>query len=358
MNATPALTPISVCMIAKNEAQYLDHCLRLLVPHGFEIIVVDTGSADQTVDIARRYADTVAHFDWCNDFSAARNYSVSLAAHDWILVLDCDEFLEDIDRPAIDRLIRRHPGGAGMLVRHNPYAAPEQNPGIMTERVARLFNRREYRYQGIIHEQITRIDGRNADYFSLPLSCYHEGYVNREIAAAKAARNLELLLLDLEKNGPDPYTYYQIGKSYAAMRDPEKAGHYFNLGLSFDLDPRLEYVQSMVESYGYALLATNRHEEALGFESIYPEFATRADFPFLMGLIYMNNARFEPAIAEFKKATGFTNYAVEGVNSYSAHYNIGVIYECTGQPAEAQKYYLKCGDFAPAQARLQALMTK
>jgi tetratricopeptide (TPR) repeat protein len=88
------------------------------------------------------------------------------------------------------------------------------------------------------------------------------------------------------------------------------------------------------------------------FENIYNEFAKRADFVFLMGLIFMNNALFERAITEFEKATTMKDFAVAGVNSYSAFYNIGVIYECTGHTLRAQEYYQKCGDYAPALARL------
>jgi tetratricopeptide (TPR) repeat protein len=124
------------------------------------------------------------------------------------------------------------------------------------------------------------------------------------------------------------------------------------LGLEFDLNPEQEYVRTMVEAYGYSLLKLKRFEEALQFENIYEAFATRADFPFLMGLIYMNNAKFPQAIAEFEKAATMTEFAVEGVNSYSAFYNIGVIYECLGNQNKAREYYKKCGDYAPALARL------
>ncbi len=352
------MIPISVCMIAKNEEKYIDRCLQLLSPYNFEIIVVDTGSTDHTVEIARRYTSKVFHFDWINDFSAARNFSISKATNDWILVIDCDEFLETIDINKIDKAIRQNPHGAGMLIRNNPYNTGSRSgdaAGILTERVARLFSKQEYHYAGIIHEQVVRIDGRDSIFFHIPLSCYHEGYVNQVVTAEKASRNLELLLLDLEKRGPDPYTYYQIGKSYVALKDTENACHYYGLGLSFDVNPQLEYVQTMVESYGYCLLELKRYEEALQFQNIYDEFATRADFPFLMGLIYMNNAMFEAAIAEFKKAVTFHTYAVEGVNSYSAYYNIGIIYECTGNFSQAKDYYKRCGNFEPALQRLRVL---
>ena len=69
----------------------------------------------------------------------------------------------------------------------------------------------------------------------------------------------------------------------------QSACGYISRGLYFDLNPGLEYVIDMVETYGYALLNSGRPKEALQFEQIYPEFGNTADFQFLMGLIYMNN---------------------------------------------------------------------
>ena len=76
------MIPVSVCMIAKNEETYIGECLKRLSSYDWEIILVDTGSTDRTVEIARQYTPHIYHFDWCGDFSAARNYSISKASHD------------------------------------------------------------------------------------------------------------------------------------------------------------------------------------------------------------------------------------------------------------------------------------
>ena len=114
----------------------------------------------------------------------------------------------------------------------------------------------------------------------------------------------------------------------------------------------------MVQSYGYSLLALKQYQKALSFTGIYDAFAINADFIFLMGLIYMNNAMFPEAISEFEKATKFKTCIVEGVNSYKAHYNKGVILECLGNIAEAVKSYRSCGAFAPARQRINLLNAK
>ena len=73
--------PISVCMITKNEEKKLERCLSSLAPYGFEIVIVDTGSTDRTKEIAAKYTDKIFHFEWINDFSAARNYSLRSEEH-------------------------------------------------------------------------------------------------------------------------------------------------------------------------------------------------------------------------------------------------------------------------------------
>ena len=95
------------------------------------------------------------------------------------------------------------------------------------------------------------------------------------------------------------------------------------------------------------------NQEALQLLGVYDEFSRRADFVFLMGLIYMNNGLFDYAIQEFQKCVTMEEFAVEGVNSYKAYYNMGVIYECSGHPAEAMDAYRRCNDYEPALKRLR-----
>lgn len=150
-----------------------------------------------------------------------------------------------------------------------------------------------------------------------------------------------------------PYILYQLGKGYYMAGNYAEACVYFSCALSFDLNPKLEYVIDMVETYGYALINNGQASDALFFESIQNEFGNTADFQFLMGLIYMNNARFEEAVAAFLKATKYKESRNVGANSYMAFYNIGVIYECLGMADEAKRYYEVCGEYGPAEERLR-----
>lgn len=371
------MLPVSVCIIAKNEEKYIGECLRRLSRYDWEIVVVDTGSDDRTVEIARSYTPHVYHFDWINDFSAARNYSISKANNDYILAVDCDEYLETDDSAAesISGLTGQiAPHQAGLLNLLNPSAeapvstktsfsaagnvkteadsAPEEALHMIHDRVARFFNRKYTCYKGSIHEQLVSKSGKALEFIPLPLTFYHMGYSSIDIKKEKASRNISLLEAELQSGGADPYILFQLGQSYFGLSDYEHALPYFEQALAMEVNEQEEYVQTMVESYGYCLINLRQYGRALELEGIYPFFSRRADFVFLMGLVYMNNAMFDRAIGEFLKAVTITDYTVDGVNSYLAYYNAGVIYECMGNIPEAVKAYSQCGNYGPALQRL------
>lgn len=354
------MLPISVCLIAKNEEQHIEECLRRLSAYDWEIIVVDTGSTDHTVEIARKYTPHIYHFDWVNDFSIARNYSISKASHDYILIVDCDEYLEkDADTDALisdltNRITHRQVGMLSILSPTFDAATAPETPSVSVvhEHIARFFHRKHTHYEGSIHEQLASIDGKPLTFIPIPLTFYHAGYSTMDLKKKKTARNIPLLEVELQENDRDPYILFQLGQSYFGLSDYERALPYFEEALTMDVNEQEEYVQTMIESYGYCLLYLGQYAKALELEGVYSFFSKQADFVFLMGLIYMNNALFDDAIAMFLEATTIPAYSVEGVNSYKAYYNIGVIHECMGNSREALCYYKKCGDYAPALERL------
>lgn len=350
------MIPITVCMIAKNEDNHIEECLKRLRPCKFEIVVVDTGSVDRTMEIARKYTDKVFHFDWCDDFSAARNFSIEQASNDWILVIDCDEYLENVNLAEVEAAIslEENIASVGIILRNNPYSIQGVR-SIMTEYIGRLFNRKQCHYEGIIHEQVKTLSGKEPDTFRLPLTFYHEGYVSESDKRMRATRNLEMLLRDLEWKGPNPYIYFQLGQNYISLNDLEKAAHYSKLGLDMDADPQAAFVQSMAETYGYCLIELSQYDKALSLLEKYELFDHSADFVYLIGMVYLKTGKYEKALKEFEKATSLTNYSRIGVNSYRAYYNMGMIYEQLNDLVQARNYYKKCGDFDAAVKRLDEL---
>lgn len=237
---------ISVCIITKNESEKLKKCLKQLMGYGFEIIVVDTGSTDDTVVMAKKYADKVCYFSWCNDFSAARNYALTQASNDIVMMIDSDEYLQEIDTGELENLLKQHPSMVGRIKRINRVSVGEQETEYI-ERINRIFSRQQYEYSGSIHEQVTAKNKEEYETYLAPVVILHDGYEGtEEERRKKAERNLKLLLKELENHPYDTYFMYQIGKSYYMAEDYEKAIRYFEKALGYDLNPKLEYVIDMV----------------------------------------------------------------------------------------------------------------
>ena len=348
--------PISVCIIAKNEEGRIGKCLASIKPYGFEIIVVDTGSTDRTKEIASQYADKVLDFTWCDDFSAARNFSLREASNNWIFMMDCDEWIKTIDVEELNYFRKHHSDSVGVISRENLVTQSGQLVLNNTDHTERFFNRKLYHYTGIIHEQLTPIRGKEFPCLLLHTVIEHSGYdMTPEEQIAKSRRNLTLLHKQLEQEPENPYVYYQLGKGYEIIEDYESACEYYGKGLYFDVDPSLAYVQSMVISYGNALLHTGQAKTALGFEQIYNEFAATVDFVYLMGRIYMFNEMYPQAIEHFHRATTMDKGQLNGADSFLSYYHIALIYEKTGNIDNALTYYRMCGDYQPAQDRVAQL---
>ncbi len=316
--------------------------------------MVDTGSVDRTVEIAHKYADKIFHFAWCEDFSSARNFSVQQAANDWVLIIDCDEYLENVNLAQLEDSLTGRREAVGMITRNNPYTV-QGSRSIMSERIGRLFNKNYCHFEGSIHEQVRTMQGREPDTFPIPLTFYHEGYVSESDKRMRATRNLEMLLHDLALKGPSSYIYFQLGQNYISLNDMEKAAHYYKLGLDLNADPNSDFVQSMAETYGYCLMDLAKYDTAMTLRDKYDLLSHRADFVFLMGMLYQKKGEYAKAIDEFKKATTLTAYSRTGVNSYRANFHIAEIYECMGELEQAKAYYKKCRDYAPAVRRLREL---
>lgn len=355
---------LSVCIIAKDEEKHIENCLRSLVDKHVQIIVVDTGSQDDTKNIALKYTSCVYDYQWNDDFGAAKQFAVSKADNDNILILDCDEYLQGEESVLIELcdMLNKYPYKVGRIKCINILNMNNIKQDKSWEWISRAFNRKFCTIYGKIHEQIISNSGEAVETFLSGIVINHMGYcLNDDERKVKAERNIKLLVNRLDElktmsqeseEQEIPYILYQLGKSYYMEKEYVKACDYFSKGLSYDLDTKLEYVIDMVETYGCAMLNSGAEKEAMSFVNIYDEFGDSADFKFLMGLIYMKNGLFDNAVKEFKKAVLYESCKVEGVNSYQAYYNIGVIYECLGYNDKALEYYERCGDYENAQNRV------
>ncbi|HEY1789940.1 MAG TPA: glycosyltransferase family 2 protein, partial [Verrucomicrobiae bacterium] len=194
--STPKL---SVAMIVRNEARCLARCLDSIRALADEIVIVDTGSTDGTVEIAEAFKAKVSQFKWVDDFSAARNFSLDQAAGDWILVLDGDEFAGEELVREIAEFIKREPTIGRLRIvsdfRRHGHTLRSQSY------VSRLFPRGA-RFRGRIHEQVISPLPRA----NLRAELRHDGY----LIGQKSDRNVKMLMAELAHEPDNAYLAYQL----------------------------------------------------------------------------------------------------------------------------------------------------
>lgn len=219
---------LSIVMMVKNEEKYLENTLKSLKPLmediNSELIILDTGSTDKSVNIAKQYTDKIYFKKWNDNFADMRNASISYAKGDWILILDADEQLinyEKLIKFLNSNLYNKYNSASIELQNiHSEYESSYAKVSIL-----RLFKKnKEFRYEGAIHEQpiYKRPIYNNIATFK------HYGYMytNEEIKQKKIKRNEKILFKELENKPNDPYIHYQLGKNYFAYENYEDALFY------------------------------------------------------------------------------------------------------------------------------------
>lgn len=214
---------ISACIIAKNEEKNIARCLDSIKSFVDEIIVVDTGSTDSTIEIAKSFDSKVFNFTWNNDFSAARNYAIDHATKDWILIIDCDEVVCDDSKDLIKDLSdAKGIDGFGVSIINIINGIESYNSGHL-----RFFkNVPMFRYSGIIHEQIGHMlneNGENPILLKSDIRFFHYGYdTDSDTEKIKIERNLKLLNL-VDESKRDGMYYLHLGAEYTRIDDFKKA---------------------------------------------------------------------------------------------------------------------------------------
>ncbi len=205
---------VTLCMIARDEERFLDECLRRASGAFDELVLVDTGSTDRTVEIARSYGAKVVHDPWRDDFAAPRNRGLEAATGDWVLVLDADEFLLEGSCERIRELVS-DPRALGYHLRFTNVYTGGKTLGVMMVRLFR--NLPGIHYENVIHEQVTpslqAVGGPlGLQILSADVEVEHHGYTDQVMVDRnKDERNERLFLKQLERAPDDIYGHYKYG---------------------------------------------------------------------------------------------------------------------------------------------------
>jgi tetratricopeptide (TPR) repeat protein len=294
-------------MIVKNEEAYLADCLKSAKPFVDEIIVVDTGSIDRTVEIAKQFGARVFHFAWCDDFAAARNESLRHAQADWILVMDADERITLGSGKLMRRLINA-PDVVAYIVK---LLLPKEGDGGMMRLgwLPRLFrNRIGARYEGTIHEQLMpSLKGKGP----IPLSeitLDHRGYLtSSDEMCAKAQRNLLLLERQVREHPGDGMAWFHLAETYNSLgRLDEAIGayrealHSLAQGTSNIPDP---FLAVAYQNLGVALITQEKTDEGIvAIQRALELVPNLASAHLQLGLAYYWNVELPAAVDHLKKA--------------------------------------------------------
>jgi glycosyltransferase involved in cell wall biosynthesis len=221
-SASPRLT---LALIARDEEPVIARCLESVRHIAMELIVVDTGSTDNTRDIARKAGAKVLEFPWVDDFSAARNASLDAATGQWILALDADEYLPESSSKAIERILTEVDDKHCAFHLLNKSSQDGGRSG-MVGKIVRLFpNHPDIRYEWPVHEQVvTSIQRANIPILDTDIEIIHTGYINAEVNRKKQSRNLRILDAFMSSNpSSHPMVYFLQGGALLDLGRPEEA---------------------------------------------------------------------------------------------------------------------------------------
>jgi GT2 family glycosyltransferase/Flp pilus assembly protein TadD/glycosyltransferase involved in cell wall biosynthesis len=250
--------PVSLCMIIKNEQKYLARCLASLKPIVDEMIVVDTGSTDRSKDIAITLGAQVYDYDWENDFAAARNFSISKASGEWILIMDGDEVISHLDYDAFKKIVAKKPKTpvaysittrnynklaniVGWMPNDGQYPDEEAAIGwLPSEKVRLFYGKDQIRFEGAVHELVDPVlkrKGIEIKQCSIPV--HHYGRLDKEKLERKGEIYFDIGHKKLSEKGEDVNALRELAIQATILEKNQQALELWQRLLALNPDPNL-----------------------------------------------------------------------------------------------------------------------
>jgi tetratricopeptide (TPR) repeat protein len=351
---------ISACLIVKNEQESLPRCLESIADIMDEIVVVDTGSSDRTIEIAEEFGCRVFRYTWTGDFSAARNESIKHAANDWLFIIDADEELPGGESEKLRAIISKTKADIVSLTVYNK--SPESGRVSSILPSVRLFRRQlGLRYEGIVHNRLTL--PANIPVMRSDLSLYHYGYdLSQEKLREKRERSRALLEMQLETNPDDVFANFNMAQLLIGLHGT--AGRHTCEQIIDHAGRVIGHADpGQTGQAGYRLMAHHQMAVALSALSQYEEarqhcleaLAEKEDYLdalLTLANIYLAEAdlanartcyeRFLTAVETYRPEAERHDIIMHYLHGrHIAHYGLGTIYRLEGRVDEALKEFFK-----------------
>lgn len=334
---------LSLCMIMRDEEEHLARCLASVQGVVDEIVIVDTGSVDRSVQIAESFGAHVLHEEWRGDFATPRNTSIDAATGDWILVLDADEELVDGVRL---RDLLHEEGIEGYCLREVNFIGEERGIESVVNSAFRVFrNRPAYRYSGALHEQIMGTvdpEGGACTRF-VGIEIHHYGYLEpTSRAKEKTDRNMAIVMEEVARKPTDSFTLFNAGVEFQRVGRFDEALDYFRSSFTNLASLKAYYASLLLRNIVASLNSLERWDEALEVLGdalqAYPDFT---DLHYLQGQIHSSRREYRAAVKSFRRAIDLGDHggdrylAQAGMGSFYSWHALGVLHEMMGDTAEA-----------------------
>jgi tetratricopeptide (TPR) repeat protein len=342
-------------MIVRDEAQFLPSCLKSVSGLVNEIIVVDTGSVDESPEIARAFGARVHRFRWNDNFADARNYSVAQATGDWILVLDADEVIAEKDRA---ELLSLAAGGAeGYLFTYRSYSNDSRDirwvandhsyeegcgwDGWIAGQVVRMFKRdRRFQFSGAVHETVDtsiRRSGGRIEPTTVLIHHFHEKK-GKERLREKQLQYLRLCEKNLESMPANAKTYFDMGLIHRHILN--------NIPRAIILQEQAvqlkpDYVEAQME---LALLRHLSHDTPAAVKQLSAILQKNPQYApawFFCGIILEKVQKYQQAAQCYERAIALNGSLID------ARINLGALLAKQGEFEHARKHWLKALEMNP-----------
>ncbi|MHB0869709.1 MAG: glycosyltransferase family 2 protein [Chloroflexota bacterium] len=348
--APPSWPSISVCMIVKDEAANLRPCIQALEDLASEVIVVDTGSTDDTAAIARGMGARVYPFDWIEDFAAARNESLCHATREWIFWLDADDRLSPGAVAQLKRAAASNRADAYMCLVASSEADGKQN----TVEHIRLFkNGLGIRFWGGIHETVAPDLARlGSTVAATDIVVQHTGYESPERVRQKSARNLPVIEQEISRHPDQVDLLFYRGHSLTNLGRHDEAlvdlQHYLRRST-----PQRSFAYRRFLAYAASVAILDVRNDRADLEPLLGqalvEFPGHPHFLLLLARLKLFQGRAGEALGLLQEAWARLQKPVRGLRPRDAWIELATAesYRALGQKAEALEWARRARDHAP-----------